>query len=439
MIFYGGKMLKKRLIASIISCITIIFIFNSTYAFADEKDSLQQEIDNNNEAIDKLEKEKNSINEEINEQEQELLSIDEKIKEKANDLNIIKEEVAKFQSDIDNLQYEINSIEEQISQSEKQIRLKEKNLEQLKKERDDKQNLVNSRVRNSYKMSMNNQYIYLILKSENIWQAYETINGIWRIITLDRELIKAVKEQEEIIAVEMVEIDNEIEKQKQSKESINLKQEELILAQSEVIKLKEDEENKIYELQGLQGDKQNIISYLEDKQSEINEDIGDLLAYNEDLQRQLDSIFKNINNEKSNNDEVIEQLPADSGFLRPVNGVITDTFGDRINPVTRVPGKHNGIDYANATGTPILATKNGVVSYSGWIEGYGNTIILSHGDGIQSLYAHASSLAVGVGQAVSQGEIIAYVGSTGMSTGSHLHFEIRINGVPVDPYIYIPY
>lgn len=431
--------MRKRFNKQLVCSLIVILFFNYGYVFAEDTNSLQQEINNNNDEIEELEKKKENISEEIVKQQEELLDIDEKIQEKSEDLSKAQEDVAKFQSDIDNLQYEINNIEDQIKESEYQIKLKKKNLSKLQKERDAKQNLLDSRIRNSYKVSISNQYIYLLLKSENIWQAYENIGQIWRIISLDRELIKLVKEQEEVIANEMIEIDNEIEKKKQNKEYVISKQAELLDAQKEFIALKEKEESEMNELQLLQDNKQSIISQLEGEESNIDEDIGSLLAYNEELQRKLDSIFESINNEANNNDEVLGQLPVDSGFLRPVNGTITDTFGGRINPVTGVPGNHNGIDYANATGTPIAATKNGVVSYSGWIEGYGNTIILDHGEGTQSLYGHAESLVASVGQAVSQGDIIAYVGSTGMSTGPHLHFEIRINGAPVDPYIYIPY
>lgn len=431
--------MRRRFIKQIVYCFVVVLFFNYTYVFAENTDSLQQEINNNNNEIEELETQKENISEEITKQEKELLDIDEKINEKSKDLTRAQEEVAKFQSDIDELQYEINNIEEEINNSENQIKLKKENLKKLQEERDAKQNLLDSRIRNSYKINVSNQYIYLILKSENIWQAYENVNQIWRIVSLDKELIKAVKDQEEKIANEMVEIDNELEKQKQNREYVITKQAQLVEAQKEFIVLKENEESKMYELQLLQDDKQYMISQLEGEENQIIDHIDSLLAYNEELQRQLDSIFESINNETNNNDEILEQLPSDSGFLRPVNGSITDTFGGRINPVTGLPGNHNGIDYANSTGTPILATKNGVVSYSGWIEGYGNTVILDHGAGIQSLYAHASSLAASVGQAVSQGDVVAYVGSTGLSTGPHLHFEIRIYGTPVDPYSYIPY
>ena len=194
----------------------------------------------------------------------------------------------------------------------------------------------------------------------------------------------------------------------------------------------------MYELQALESEKNNLIVSLEGVQNSLQNQIEDLLSYNEELQAELDRIFEDIENGSPDNGATPES-GNESGFLRPVDGVITCEFGPRINPVTFEAGFHNGIDYAGNTGEAIRATKSGVVEYSGWIEGYGYTIILNHGDGIKSLYAHSSQLIVSVGNSVQQGETVALIGSTGMSTGPHLHFEIRVNGQPVDPFGYIPY
>ena len=98
---------------------------------------------------------------------------------------------------------------------------------------------------------------------------------------------------------------------------------------------------------------------------------------------------------------------------------------------------HEGIDLGAAYGTPIAAAAAGTVIYAGWMEGYGNLTVIDHGGGLATAYGHQSRIAVGIGQTVAQGDIIGYVGSTGHSTGPHLHFEVRVNGRAVDPLGYL--
>ena len=118
-------------------------------------------------------------------------------------------------------------------------------------------------------------------------------------------------------------------------------------------------------------------------------------------------------------------------LARPVSGTITSRFG------LRGRGTHTGLDIANNVGTPIKAAAAGTVTYSGWKGSYGNLVIISHGNGVQTYYAHCNSLYVTAGQYVSQGQTISTVGSTGNSTGPHLHLEIRVNGVAQNPQNYL--
>ncbi|MFQ6848150.1 MAG: M23 family metallopeptidase, partial [Clostridium perfringens] len=128
---------------------------------------------------------------------------------------------------------------------------------------------------------------------------------------------------------------------------------------------------------------------------------------------------------------------SSSGFMRPAPGGVTDPFGPRVHPVTGKRSVHTGADLGASYGTPILASKSGTVVEAGWNTAYGNMVIIDHGDGTSTLYGHSSRLAVQAGQHVSQGQVIAYVGSTGYSTGPHLHFGIMINGEWVNPMNYI--
>ena len=123
--------------------------------------------------------------------------------------------------------------------------------------------------------------------------------------------------------------------------------------------------------------------------------------------------------------------PSASGYVWPVAGPVTSPFGWRWGRM------HEGIDIAAASGTPIGASAAGTVIYAGWLGGYGNVVVIDHGGGISTTYGHQSSLAVGNGSYVAQGQTIGYVGSTGHSTGPHLHFEVRLNGVPEDPLGYL--
>lgn len=121
----------------------------------------------------------------------------------------------------------------------------------------------------------------------------------------------------------------------------------------------------------------------------------------------------------------------------PVGGSVTSGFGWRTHPISGASKFHAGIDISAGSGTPISAAGSGTVIVASWYGGYGNTVVIDHGGGLTSLYAHQSSLAVSNGQSVSKGQTIGYVGSTGYSTGPHLHFETRENGTPVNPLNYL--
>jgi len=136
------------------------------------------------------------------------------------------------------------------------------------------------------------------------------------------------------------------------------------------------------------------------------------------------------------------QPPSTTGEFvvttRPVPGRISSPFGPRRHPVFGSTASHPGIDMQARSGDPIHAAADGVVITARWINGYGNAVIISHGPKFSTLYAHQSKLLVSVGDQVSSGDVIGLVGSTGWSTGPHLHFEVRINGTPVNPAPYLP-
>ncbi len=136
------------------------------------------------------------------------------------------------------------------------------------------------------------------------------------------------------------------------------------------------------------------------------------------------------------NAEKLQYIPAIQPILNKDLTRIASGYGWRMHPIYRIQKKHEGMDFTANTGTDIYATGNGKVIYSGWKQGYGNTVIIDHGFGYKTLYAHMSKIKVKEGQEVRRADIIGLVGSTGVSSGPHLHYEVRLNDVPVNPLNY---
>jgi len=155
------------------------------------------------------------------------------------------------------------------------------------------------------------------------------------------------------------------------------------------------------------------------------------LAEVESLAAQSASLAAAIRDSQAGSGSSGTGAPSAAGLIWPVDGVVVSGFGMRWGRM------HEGIDIAASSGTPIRAAAAGVVIHSGWLGGYGNLVVVDHGNGLATAYAHASVILVGVGQQVSQGETVSLVGSTGNSSGPHLHFEVRVNGEAVDPLFYL--
>ena len=164
----------------------------------------------------------------------------------------------------------------------------------------------------------------------------------------------------------------------------------------------------------------------------IQSDRSNVLAEIEDLEAQSEALAARIRAAQQQSSASNGPVVSGSGQLSwPVSGPVTSSFGVRWGRM------HEGIDIAVGQGTPVRAAAAGTVIYAGWMEGYGNLVAIDHGNGLSTAYGHNSSLASSVGQSVSAGQVIAYSGSTGHSTGPHVHFEVRVNGAPVDALGYL--
>ncbi|MDR0272277.1 MAG: peptidoglycan DD-metalloendopeptidase family protein [Clostridiales bacterium] len=180
--------------------------------------------------------------------------------------------------------------------------------------------------------------------------------------------------------------------------------------------------------------------------------LAELLAISEAEQRMAESAFEEIQAQlrreenqlarqraaQQHNENLARLNNFNGQFAWPIpsHGRVSSGFGMRLHPILRVNRMHNGIDVGAPVGTRIIASADGYVRFAGWSSGYGNTVIIDHGNNYSTLYAHNSRNRVATGQRVTRGDHIADVGSTGLSTGPHIHFEIRVNNVAQDPMSY---
>ena len=188
------------------------------------------------------------------------------------------------------------------------------------------------------------------------------------------------------------------------------------------------------ELDAQAAEHRDVLAELERDEAKYAEAIDALKAESDAIERRLADLAAQEPSRANAGSGGSASASTSSGdFQWPVNGPITSGFGYRTHPVLGTTRLHAGVDFGAPTGTPIVAAADGRVESAGWQGGYGNAVIIDHGGGEATLYGHQSRLAVSTGAAVSRGQVIGHVGSTGMSTGPHLHFELRINGVPTDP------
>ena len=224
-------------------------------------------------------------------------------------------------------------------------------------------------------------------------------------------------------------------------------------------------------IQGLQGQQKLIIEKRQEviqKQRELNNQkdlfvqlkdqnkqaLDNKLAVSQKKQKELETIQGSRSElEKALNEleETSKQIEAEirqyqeknqtnlgtGKYIWPVRGQVVQNFGWRIHPILRKRQFHNGLDIAIDYGTPIMAADSGIVIFAAYNGGYGKMLLIDHGSGFSTLYGHTSVLLVDKGQTVVKGQIVAKVGTTGLSTGPHLHFEIRKNGTPVNPRDYL--
>ena len=220
----------------------------------------------------------------------------------------------------------------------------------------------------------------------------------------------------------------ELERMESENEALHKKFKEVEVALEEIKEKDQNVYRTIYDMRV----NENIDSVNSEIDNYTAEDVEKLLDKIEAESKSLNEVLRSAGVKDANLSSMPVLKPvADKYVNRLASG-----YGTRFHPILKVNKMHKGLDFAASTGTPIYATGDGSVKVSEFNSGYGNMVVLKHGNGYESLYAHMSRAKVRSGQKVKRGDVIGYVGSTGLSTGAHLHYEIHKNGEAVDPLMY---
>lgn len=331
---------------------------------------------------------------------QTLSEIREEIKQKEAELEKGKEEEKSLASQVVALETELSNLDAAIAEGEAQLVVLEEELVAAQEKVETQTTNLNSRLRNMYK-SGNIGFLDVLLDSGSFSEFLTNLDLVKRIYSSDQSVLADLEAAHE-----------EVETKKQEVETLQ--------AELETSRTVTEE-------------KKGVVEAKKAEIAESNEATQDML---DDLEAEAAVIAAKIQNVSSSS-STSQYTGGQMAWPAPNCPIITSPFGYRTGTYS---GMHYGIDLAGSGcyGTPIVAANPGTVIISGWSNGgYGNYVVVDHGGGVVTLYAHASSLAVSVGQSVSRGQTLAYIGSTGYSTGPHLHFEVQIDGVRYDPYSYI--
>ncbi len=346
---------------------------------------------------------------------QELVNKKKKEQSVLSNLTVQQKSLVQLEQNFTSVKNQLNKVQDQYSRSKQELIGLESNLQKLEVDRGNRQDLLNERLTAIYKYGPQ-AYLEILLSARNFADMLSKFSMVAYIVRNDLKALdelqtakQAVQTEQVKVKQKTVQVASEFKKVAALKEQVVQKQKQ-VAANVSVTKT---------ELAKLQSDRAKLER---------------ALAEYEATSRQLESTIR------KEQQGTVKGALGSGKMIWPAmsRGPITSTFGWRYHPILKVRKYHNGQDIAIPTGTPVKAADSGVVLVSSWQGGYGNFVAIDHGNGISTCYGHNSRLVVRVGEKVVKGQIIAYSGSTGLSTGPHLHFEVRVNGTPVDPMAYLP-
>lgn len=320
----------------------------------------------------------------------------------------ITEKLKAIQAELDEATRKLQAIKKEQDQVNLQIKQLQEEIQKAEVQLRARQAILNKRLRVIY-MHGQLSYIEVILGANSFSDFANRLELLKRIIRSDFNLIQEIQQRKATIEAKKVEIEKE-----------KARLDELA---SEAQKVQD-------EVKAKKAEQQRVLAHARTQQDAAKQMEADLIARSNEIRQMIQSRMQ----QNSGSDQIVH---GNGTFIWPCNGPITSPFGYRTHPIFGTTIYHSGIDIGVDYNTPIHAADGGTVILAGWCGGYGNAVIIDHGNGLQTLYGHNTSVAVSEGQTVSQGQVIAYSGSTGYSTGPHCHFEVRRNGEAVDPMGYL--
>lgn len=350
-----------------------------------------------------------SLNEKLQENQ-------EKKQEAEQNLQYVQEElsetIVKIQQLDDNIRVaekEVNELNSQLSDLQSKIDDTTKRIEQKEKDYNENQKLTDERLIAMYKYG-ETTYLDVLLNSASIVDFISTYYSLKKIVDNDFDLLKTIQTEKE---------DIEKEKSTLEQQKVNLK----------VMRAKREQTSIV--MQNNRTIQQNYINQLSAEEQELQRKVEEFKNEEQRIEN-LIHLASNLQYMGEYTGGLMAWPIAKSGTY------ITSGYGSREHPIQGVVRNHSGIDIGNAGfGAPVIAAADGVVTMADWYGGYGNCVMINHGNGISTLYGHGQTILTTVGTEVKKGDLIMEVGSTGNSTGPHVHFEVRINGSCVNPLPYL--
>ena len=374
-------------------CIVLAFIIICTYITV-----VYAEDSNNN--LTNLQEQQQDLQNQLNESNDQLEEVQSQLSENLQQIEKLDEKIKQSEEKITKLNEQVTQLQTEISDIQAKLEVAEKNYETQKQ-------VMEKRLVAIYEAG-DTRYIDVLLKSNNISEFLSSYYLITEITSMDQSLLEEVEAQKKEI---------ELSKQKLEKNQTSLATALQTQTQTSTV------------LQNTKTLRENYIARLSDEEKAKQAQIDEITAQYEAVNNQILELAK----------QGLDTAYIGGVLAWPVPGYtkITSNYGMRVHPITGQYKLHTGVDISAPIGANFVAANDGIVTKAEYNTAYGNMVIIDHGGGISTLYAHGSEILVTVGQTVKRNEAILKVGSTGYSTGPHAHFEVRINGVVTNPIEYI--